>query len=69
MASRDPRVEALLEKAWRELVRRGSVELAKKLVTRDLINEGRAMIRNALTSGLTDDEVVARVVSRLLQDE
>ena len=69
MASRDPRVEVLLEKAWRELVRRGPAELAKKLVTRDLINEGRAMIQNAMTSGLTDDEVVARVVSRLLQDK
>jgi hypothetical protein len=66
MTSRDRRVEALLEKAWRELVRRGLVELAKKLVTRDLITEGRAMIRNGLTNGLTDDEVVARVVSRLL---
>ena len=62
-------MEALLEKAWRELVRRGPVELAKKLVKRNLINEGRAMIRNGLTNGLTDDEVVARVVSSFLQEK
>ena len=68
MRGRDPRVEALLEKAWRELVRRGPVELATKLASRDLINEGRKMIRKALIDGMTNDEVVVTVVSNLLND-
>jgi hypothetical protein len=68
MRGRDPRVEALLEKAWRELVRRGPVELATKLATCDLIQEGRAMVCRALADGLADEEVVAIVVSTLLND-
>lgn len=63
MTERDPHVEALLEKAWRELVRRGPVELAIQLATRDLINEGRRLVRSALADGTGDDEVVATVIS------
>jgi hypothetical protein len=66
MTERDPHVEALLEKAWRELVRRGPVELAIQLATRDLINEGRRLVRSALADGTGDDEVVATVISTLL---
>jgi hypothetical protein len=64
--ARDPHVDALLEKAWRELVRLSPMELAIQLATRDLINEGRGMVRAALADGLADNEVVTTVVAALL---
>jgi hypothetical protein len=67
MIGRDPRVEVLLEKAWRGLVRTAPLELATKLATVDLLQEGRKVIRQALEEGLTDDEVIARVTKHLLQ--
>lgn len=67
MTRRDPRVEALLEKAWRELVRVAPLELATKLATIDLLQEGRKIIGEALEEGLTDSEVIARVSKHLLQ--
>ena len=67
MVGRDPHVEALLEKAWRELVRIDPIELVTKLASVDLLQEGRIVIRQALEEGLTDDEAIALVSQHLLQ--